>query len=144
MIYPTLPHPPEPEQGEPREYYGARLVVWLLQDGNRPIMLTDEQAARAQWSCTAALAQRIVLGTGDTAESTPAIVFDHLETVRSELTRMIARRAKLDGQGAPDVVVPPPVDDRTEGGRRVPIVPIVPTLAPIGGVRRPAADGIQF
>ena len=143
--YPTLPSPPDRADGEPWSFYGARLIVWLLADDrNRPIMLSDEQLDRTHGACTAALAYRVTIGTGADRQSTPATVYDRLETLRMDLGAMIVRRARIDGTPAPEIKVPACAPAPEDSGRRVPLIPRIPSLAPMGGARRPLSDGIQF
>ena len=132
--YPRIPDPPAQQPSEPIEYYGSRLVVWLL-EGHDPVTCSDAQLARAVWSTTAALAQRSTI----VDVLTPVCVYDRLEAVRRGLQAAIDRRGRGE---APAIVVSPtgPPPPTTDGGHYAKLRPRVPGLSPVGVARQPADD----
>lgn len=134
--YPRLPEPPAQVDGEPAEYYGARLIAWCLAT-DTTATLSDAQLERAHYACTDALARRAVLGE----QSTPACVYDRFETLRRTLYAVLEARATERAAHAPDVPVPPVHVDRPNLGPMARLQPIVSPRPPAGAYGRPE---IQF
>lgn len=126
--YPRLPTIDPRKDNEPIAYYGARLVVFLLNTGVTAT-LSDDDLELADYAIGRALSGDVAIGPQDNREHTPVAVYDRLEDIRRTLT-LIRKARKADAPVAspvqPDTAVP------KDGGSKV-LTPVRPILRPPSG-----------
>jgi hypothetical protein len=87
------PMTPVPQDGEPRIFFGTRVLTFLMASTDYRLGLFDDDALEAaHHAAHAALAGTVKLGDKDNPQPSPALVYDHIENTRRLISASLRRR----------------------------------------------------